>query len=255
MNLPAIAKKMLAEFLGVMIFLTAITAIVVTPGAAPMHTFALAGALVCAILVAAPYSGAHLNPAVSLFFMARRELSVSDFFAYVSSQLLGAVAGTVLGSLLRDKQLVIPSLESNLGTPAAGSDLAVFFGEVVATGGLLVIIGQLSIKKQGNLIPWAVGLWVTTAALYTVTGAQANPAVTFGRLFAQYGLSVQAASPIFLAEAVGVLVATLLIFVFSDRKSTKAPAKVSAAKTVASKPATPAKPAAARKPAAKKPTK
>ncbi len=239
MNLPPLAKKMLAEFLGVMIFLTAITAVVVTPGAAPMHTFALAAALVCAILVAAPYSGAHLNPAVSLFFLARRELSVNDFFGYVVAQLAGAVAGTAIGSLLRDKSILLPTLETNTGMTGP-SALAIFLGEAVATGGLLVIIGQLSIKKQGHLIPWAVGLWVASAALWTVTGAQANPAVTFGRMFAQYGLSVQNASVVFFAEIVGVLVATLLIFVFSDTK--KAVAKKAPAATTA---------AAKKKPAAK----
>lgn len=227
MNLPPLAKKMLAEFLGVMIFLTAITAVVVTPGASPMHTFALAAALVCAILVAAPYSGAHLNPAVSLFFLARRALSVSDFFGYVVAQLFGALAGTAIGSLLRDKSILIPSFETNTGL-AAPTDLAIFLGEVVATAGLLVIIGQLSLHKQTHLIPWAVGLWVTSAALYTVTGAQANPAVTFGRLFAEYGLSVQTASVVFFAEIVGVLVATALIFAFSDTK--KAAAKRPATK-------------------------
>jgi len=239
MNLPPIAKKMLAEFLGVMIFLTAITAVVVTPGAAPMHTFALAAALVCAILVAAPYSGAHLNPAVSLFFLARRELSVNDFFGYVVAQLAGAVTGTAIGSLLRDKSILIPTFETNTGMPGP-SALAIFLGEAVATGGLLVIIGQLSIKKQGHLIPWAVGLWVASAALWTVTGAQANPAVTFGRMFAQYGLSVQNASVVFFAEIVGVLAATLLIFVFSDTK--KAVAKKAPATTTS---------AAKKKPAAK----
>ena len=225
MNLPPLAKKMLAEFLGVMIFLTAITAVVVTPGASPMHTFALAGALVCAILVAAPYSGAHLNPAVSLFFLARRELPIVDFFGYVAAQLFGALAGTAIGSLLRDKSILIPSFETNTGL-AAPSDLAILLGEAVATGGLLVIIGQLSLHKQTHLIPWAVGLWVTSAALYTVTGAQANPAVTFGRLFAEYGLSVQTASVVFFAEIVGVLVATALIFAFSDTKkaATRKPA-------------------------------
>lgn len=219
MNLPPLAKKMLAEFLGVMIFLTAITAVVITPGAAPMHTFALAATLVCAILVAAPYSGAHLNPAVSLFFLARRELSTTDFFGYLAAQLSGAVAGTFIGSLIRDQQIIMPSLTSNAMAGGTGpSNVAIFMGEAVATGGLLIIIGQLSIQKQSQYIPWAVGLWVASAALYTVTGAQANPAVTFGRMFANYGLSLQNASVVFLAEMVGLLAATVLIFVFSDKK-------------------------------------
>jgi len=221
MNLPPLAKKMLAEFLGVMIFLTAITAIVFTPNAQPMHTLAGAATLVCAILVARPYSGAHLNPVVSLFFMARRELPISDFFGYVVAQLTGAVAGTAIGSLLRDKSILIPTFETNVGM-SGPSTVAIFLGEAVATGGLLVIIGQLSVHKQNQLIPWAVGLWVTSAALYTVTGAQGNPAVTFGRLFAQYGLSVQDGSTIFLAEMVGLMAATVLIFVFSDTKKVAA---------------------------------
>ncbi len=228
MNLPPLAKKMLAEFLGVMIFLTAITAVVITPGAAPMHTFALAATLVCAILVAAPYSGAHLNPAVSLFFLARRELSTTDFFAYVAAQLAGAAAGTFIGSLIRDQPIIMPSLTSNAMAAGTGpSDVAIFMGEAVATGGLLIIIGQLSIKKQGPFIPWAVGLWVASAALYTVTGAQANPAVTFGRLFANYGLSLQTASVVFLAEMAGLLAATVLIFVFSDKKKVTKKGEVS----------------------------
>ncbi len=49
--------------------------------------------LVVLILIFGPVSGAHMNPAVSLVFSLRRELSWWELIGYIGAQLGGAIAG------------------------------------------------------------------------------------------------------------------------------------------------------------------
>jgi len=49
--------------------------------------------LVVLITMFGPISGAHFNPAVTINFMARREISVGDSVAYIAAQVVGGVAG------------------------------------------------------------------------------------------------------------------------------------------------------------------
>src|SRR6185437_13035273 len=57
------------------------------------NTIATGAALVVLISIFGPLSGAHFNPAVTLFFALRREIGVSLGFAYIGAQLIGAVLG------------------------------------------------------------------------------------------------------------------------------------------------------------------
>ncbi len=207
MNLPPLVKKALAEFLGVLIFLTAIVGAVMNQSsqlAAP----ALAAALALAILVTGPISGGHLNPVVSIYFLSRREISVVDFITYIVSQLVGAVAGVWIGTQIWSYPF---SLSSNAEMATTPMLIAEFF----ATGGLVWLVGRLASTGKGNLIPAAVGLWVFSAAVFTSTGAQANPAVSLGLLFVGQPSATQAG--IILAQLLGMLVAAVFILVFADK--------------------------------------
>lgn len=228
-------KKLLAEFLGVLLFLTAIVAAT----SSPFHTAALATVLGLAILVTAGYSGGHLNPAVSLFFYSRKEMSLTDLIGYVIAQIAGAFVGVWLGNTLTGSSISAIANTNNATTAGV-------IGEIVATGGLVWLVGRLATNKQGSLIPVAVGLWVFAAANFTATGAQANPAVTIGLLLNGQGLGT--AGALLLAEIAGLLLAVIFLMAFNGG----APAKKAAAPAAAAKPAVAKKPAA-RKPAAKKP--
>src|SRR3954463_11695184 len=47
----------------------------------------------------APFSGAHLNPAVTLSMVISGKLEVAKFGGYVAAQMLGAIFGAVLAFL------------------------------------------------------------------------------------------------------------------------------------------------------------
>ena len=56
-------------------------------------------------------------------------------------------------------------------------------GEVIATAGLVALIGVLSNRDKGRFIPVAVAAWIGSAYLFTASTSFANPAVTVGRIF------------------------------------------------------------------------
>lgn len=205
----ALLKKSLAEFIGVAVFLTAITAS--APG---LKVVSLAIALGSMILVTGPISGGHLNPAVSLYFYIKKQINAGELFSYIAAQLLGAVAGSALGALLLGKTLT--------GFAGASDNLPTGYiaGEVLATAGLVWIIATLVNNKQGAWIPAAVAAWVAAAANFTPTGAQANPAVTFGVMV--QGVASNQGIALIVAEAAGLLLAVALLYVFNSKTKKKA---------------------------------
>jgi glycerol uptake facilitator-like aquaporin len=193
-------RSALAEAVGVMLFVTSIVAVNFNP---TFQNIALAGTLTLMILVTATVSGGHLNPAVSLFFFARKAISLVTLIQYLVAQLLGAFAGLYLGYALSGSTVTAKI------TPAGISESGAFIGEVLATTVLIVIIARLASTERAAIIPFAVGLWVLAASTFTLTGAQANPAVTFALMlrdgFTQNHLAVV------LAEIVGALIAFVYI--------------------------------------------
>jgi len=219
MKINATLQKLIAEFLGVTLFLTAIVGSV---GHAPLPQLSLAVTLGLAILITGGISGGHLNPAVSLFFYSRKELTLGQFALYVLAQVAGGLFGAFIGLQIWGRQ--IPAIQAG-STPS----IAVLLGEWVATGGLVFLVGYLVATKRANIIPVAVGLWVFAAASFTQSGAQANPAVTIGLLL--NGQSVSATAWIVLAELVGLITGILGLMVFTAKPSKpKALAKKSAKK-------------------------
>ncbi len=238
MKIDPFLRKLLAEFLGVTIFLTAIIG-AVTSGSA-VKTGALAAALALAILVTASISGGHLNPAVSIYFYSRKEMSLKDLLGYIVAQILGGLFGAWIGLTIWGKTVTV--VEGN-ASPGA------ILGELFATGGLVWLIGRLASTKNGHLIPGAVGLWVFAIATFTPTGGQANPAVTIALILAGQGAA--ASAQLVLAELAGMLIASVFITIFADKVAAKkAEAVAEAPKAVAKK--APAKSASKRAPAKKK---
>ena len=54
-----------------------------------------------------PVSGAHFNPAVSLVFFARGELTAGLLVLYVLVQCAGGIAGTILAHAMFDMELLV----------------------------------------------------------------------------------------------------------------------------------------------------
>ena len=212
---------MVAEFLGVTLFLTAIIGAASyfgTTDANVLHAPALAITLGLMILLTGGVSGGHLNPAVSLYFLSKKVISGVEFLGYVVAQLAGAAFGVYLGNLMHGYTAAGFSIApKNISTAV---QISAFVGEVVATAGLVWIIIHLVNSKLGNLIPVAVAAWVLAASQFTPTGAQANPAVTFGLMF-NGNLTVSYGLLLVLAEVLGVLVALLVTMALTSGNAKK----------------------------------
>ena len=202
MKINKVLRSAIAEAMGVMLFVASIVAANFNP---TFHNIALAGTLVVMILVTAPVSGGHLNPAVSLFFFARKAIDLQTLLVYWVAQLSGAALGLYLGFALSGSSVAAVS------APAGISQSGAIIGEVMATMVLVIIIARLASTKREAIIPFAVGIWVLAASTFTLTGAQANPAVTFALIlrdgFTQNHLAIV------LAEFAGALLALIYVVV------------------------------------------
>lgn len=58
-------------------------------------TFAWGLAVMCGVLIAGPYSGAHLNPAVSIGLAVAGKFQASYVIPYIIAQMLGGIAGGI----------------------------------------------------------------------------------------------------------------------------------------------------------------
>jgi glycerol uptake facilitator-like aquaporin len=125
------------------------------------------------VLIFAPISGAHFNPAVSVAFALRRELTWSIATFYIVAQIAGAVAGVCVAHFMFELPVWQLSTTARAG---AGQWLA----EAVATFGLLLTIFGC-VAKTPAAVPYAVGLYITSAYWFTASTSFANPAVTIAR--------------------------------------------------------------------------
>lgn len=216
--MPALLRKALAEFIGTGVFLTAIVGVNFPANPNVLATAVLATALGLMVLLTSDTSGGHLNPAVTLYFATKKAISWGTAAVYMIAQILGGIVGGQLGGLIHGHSVAT----TNNAIISNGEALS----EIVATAGLVWLIGYLAARDRGNVIPLVVGLWVFSAANFTTTGASANPAVTIARFFtATAGVGVEQGLYWILAEVAGVLIAMLgLMFVTpvaSKKKSKK----------------------------------
>lgn len=159
-----------------------------------------------------PTSGAHVNPVVTLAAAARREVSPGETVAYVLAQCSGALLGVALANVMFDLPAWTASTTDRSGT-------GTLLGEVVATAGLVWVIGALTRTGRGHLGPALVPAWIGAAYFFTSSTSFANPAVTFGRMLTDTftGIAPGSVLPFLGAELVGAVVGAVLIEVFHPR--------------------------------------
>ncbi len=205
-------RSLIAEFLGTAFLLMAIVgsgimAANLSDGnnglALLANCISVGAALVVLITIFAPLSGAHFNPAVSLYFFLQKQLSLRIFCAYVPTQILGAVIGVVLANVMFD-------LESTSTAQTVRSGEGQWLSECIATFGLIiVIVGTL--KTKADFVPVAVGLYILSAFWFTSSTSFANPAVTIGRIFSDTFAGIEPHSALMFMpfQFIGVLAAFL----------------------------------------------
>lgn len=178
------------------------------------NTLATGAILVVLILVFAPVSGAHFNPAVSLAFFARRELPPVDALLYVTVQVAGGLIGVAAAHLMFEQQVMQISLNPREGP-------AQWLSESIATFGLVAtILGTLRWRPEA--VAYAVGLFISAGYWFTASTSFANPAVTVARSFTDTftGIRPVDAPGFIVAECIGALIAvTFMSWLFASRQS------------------------------------
>ena len=136
------------------------------------NTAATGAALVVLISVFAPLSGAHFNPAVTLYFALRREIGWPAALLYMAVQILAAILGVWVAHAMFGAAVVEVSHKLRDGP-------AQWLSEFVATFGLLLTIAGCA--RKPDTTPALVGLYITAAYWFTASTSFANPAVTIAR--------------------------------------------------------------------------
>lgn len=163
-----------------------------------INAFSTIFALALLILVLSPISGAHLNPAVSLVLLVTRQQKFSESMTFIVAQIAGAISGAILANVMFDLPAVQISSHARVS-------LGMLIGEVIATAGLVAVIGVLSNRDLGKWIPVAVAAWIGSAYFFTSSTSFANPAVTVGRLFTDTfaGIAPESVLPYIAAQLLG----------------------------------------------------
>lgn len=159
-------------------------------------TTAWALAVFAGVVVAGPYSGAHLNPAVTLALAITEQFSWTKVPGYMLAQILGAMLGATLVYITyidhfnktHDEGLIAAPFAT---APAIRNIKSNLFSEIIGTFVLVFVIFYITKGEMGeNKIPIGLGsvgalpvaflVWVIGLSLGGTTGYAINPARDFG---------------------------------------------------------------------------
>jgi arsenate reductase len=209
-----ILRKWLAEYIGTATLVCVVvgsgimgTNLSNDPGIALLiNAFSTIFALALLILLIAPISGAHFNPAVSLVQVIRREMNAVEFLSFISAQITGAITGAIVANVMFDLEAIQISTNERVTS-------GTLVGEVIATAGLITVIFVLVARSQDKLIPVAVAAWIGSAYFFTSSTSFANPAVTIGRVFSDTFAGINPASvlPFIIAQLIGAMLGVALV--------------------------------------------
>lgn len=154
-------------------------------------------AVYAGVLIAGPYSGAHLNPAVTLGLAAGGEFPWSDVPAYILAQFIGAMAGVFCVYLMyKDhvKETADPALKRTpfYTFPEIHNPIPNLISELLGTFILVFAVFYITDPTIGDAqetpigmgslgaLPVALIVWVIGLSLGGTTGYAINPARDWG---------------------------------------------------------------------------
>jgi arsenate reductase len=210
---PPLARRLLAELLGSAF----LAALVVGSGIAAQqlsphdvglqlleNAAATAAGLYAIILMFGPVSGGHFNPVVSFVDASFGGISRRDALAYLPAQVIGCITGAIVANAMFALAAVSISTHHR-------SSPAHLLAEMIATGGLILVIFALARTRRSASAPAAVGAYIGAAYFFTSSSSFANPAISIGRMLSNSFAGIAPASvPAFvIAQALGGLLALL----------------------------------------------
>lgn len=185
-------NNQLAEFIGTAVLVIVGCGVAVATGCVGNDGLAATALAFGLAIVAMAYSignisGCHINPAVSFAMLISKKMTVKEFFAYVGSQIVGAIVGAALVGLFFGRF-------TNLGGNAAQTALVDAYGDGGALGVALVveivltfifviaILGVTSKTDNKAVTGIVIGLTLTLVHLLGIrlTGTSVNPARSIG---------------------------------------------------------------------------
>jgi aquaporin Z len=230
-------KKLVAEFFGTLI-LVVIAVGVATESfgfrlfglsySAGVAATALAFGLVLGALAYAigPISGAHVNPAVTLGFIATARMKVGEGIAYIVAQVLGGIAGAYLLYWMFTTSPIYAKSVQGLGTDGYGKQSHLFVSqggafliEVVLTA-VFVLVVLFATHKAA--IQGAVGVAIGFALVVVhligipLTGTSVNPARSLGPALVVGGTALSQVWLFLIAPLVGALIASIIHWIVAD---------------------------------------
>ncbi len=218
MQLTALARQALAEFLGsaglvTVVVGSGIAAQRLSPddvGLQLLENALVTGAgLVALILAFGPVSGGHFNPVVTLADRFFGGVSNRQVVAYLPAQLAGGALGAVLANLM----FALPAVSVSTRERSSGG---LWLSEALATFGLVVLIFALVRAGRAAMAPFAVGAYITAAYWWSSSTSFANPMIDLARTLSDTFAGIAPSSvPMFLLAqvvggAVGIVVVRLL---------------------------------------------
>ena len=172
------------------------------------NALATGAGLVALILAFGPVSGGHFNPVVTLadrFFGGVTDRQVAT---YHPAQLLGGALGAIAANLM----FALPAVTISARDRSGGG---LWFSEILATFGLIVLIFALVRAGRASLAPFAVGAYITAAYWWSSSTSFANPMIDLARTLSDTFAGIAPASvPMFLvAQLVGGALAVAVVAV------------------------------------------
>ena len=226
MSKAGLARRLAAEGLGTAFLLAAVVgsgimAERLSGGNAGLallaNTIATGAALGVLIAILGPISGAHFNPAVTVYFALRREIAIGNAAAYVLVQIAAAILGVYAAHAMFGAPIFEVSQKLREGPAQALS-------EFVATFGLIMTIAG-AIKFRPELTAMLVGLYITAAYWFTASTSFANPAVTIARSLTDSfaGIAPSSAPAFIAAQLIAAFVGFLVFDWLFTEKTAEAP--------------------------------
>ena len=211
---PPLVRRALAELVGTAFLVTAvigsgIAAVRLSPTDVGLqlleNSLATGAALVALILALQPISAAF-NPVVTLVERALGALDNRTTVALVVAQLAGGCLGAVIANVMFGLAAVSVATQTRSGS-------GLWFAEVVATLGLVLVIFGTLRSGRTDAVAYAVGGYITAAYWFTSSTSFANPAVTIGRMFSDTfaGIDPGSVPPFILMQLLGGLAAFALV--------------------------------------------
>lgn len=169
------------------------------------NAIATGGALYALIVSFGGVSGAHFNPVVTLTMAATRQLPWVRVPGYVIAQVAGAILGVWIAHAMFDLEILQQSQNVRSGLPK-------MFSELVATFGLMLVIGATT-RRSPRTTPAAVALYIVAAYWFTASTSFANPAVTIARALTDTFAGIRPADMLgfIMAQLAGGVVAMLVV--------------------------------------------